>query len=312
MSKRKKNEPPKENKGTNKGRYRINDFTALKLGLTLNNSKRYRLKPKQIKEYLNLDQHKIKRLFYDIETSPMIAYTWRIGYDLNLNHTNIISDWKIICVSYKWEGSDKIYNLKWDKNQDDKELVRKFVNVLNQADEIVAHNGDRFDIKKIRTRAVLQGVQMKPKYRSLDTLKKAKAHFSFNSNGLNNLAKDLNVGEKMPHTGFQMWKDVLDGKKSALKMMCDYCNVDVIVLEDVYLAMQNYILHNTNVSTHNGGYKCACPNCGSEDIELVKNNFTALGTIKRDMGCKTCGYNYETSNSAYRTFIEHKNNTPLI
>ena len=309
---RRKGDKPTVNKGTNVGRYQINDFTALKLGVKkLNKDKRYRLTPEQTKEYLNLDQHKIKRLFYDIETSPMIAYTWRIGYDLNLNHTNIISDWKIICVSYKWEGSDKVHNLKWDKNQDDKELVRKFVDILNQADEIVAHNGDRFDIKKIRTRAVLQGVPMKPKYRSLDTLKKAKAHFSFNSNGLNNLAKDLDVGEKMPHTGFQMWKDVLEGSKSALKMMCDYCNVDVIVLEDVYLAMQNYILHNTNVSTHNGGYKCSCPNCGSEDIELNKNNFTALGTIKREMNCKTCGYNYETSNSAYRTFIEHKNNTPL-
>ena len=72
------------------------------------------------------------------------------------------------------------------------------------------------------------------------------------------------------------------------------------------------LTHNTNVSTHNGGYKCSCPSCGSEDVELNKNNFTALGTIKREMNCKTCGYNYETSNSAYRTFIEHKNNTPLI
>ena len=148
MARRKKTDKPVQNNGDSKNRFRMNAHTAKKLGLTPNKGGRYRLTPKQAKEYLNLDQHNIKRLFYDIETSPMVCYSWRIGWNLTLSHSNIIDNWKIICVSYKWEGSDKVYNLKWDKNQDDKTLLEKFVKVLNQADEIVAHNGDRFDIKK--------------------------------------------------------------------------------------------------------------------------------------------------------------------
>ena len=52
----------KENKGNSKNRYRLNNFTALKLGLTTNKSGRYRLNDKQKKQLFELDQQKIKRL----------------------------------------------------------------------------------------------------------------------------------------------------------------------------------------------------------------------------------------------------------
>lgn len=296
----------KENKGDSFMRHRLNDHTAKKLGLKINKSKRYRLNKQQYKILKGLDTYGIRRLFYDIETSPMKVFSWRIGSKINLSHQNIIEPWKIICISYKWEGQEKVHSIKWDKDQCDKTLVEKFVKILNQADEICAHNGDRFDIKKIRTRAILHNVPMKPKYRSIDTLKKAKSHFSFNSNSLNSLAMDLGLGEKLKHTGFDMWVDVLNKDKDALKLMIEYCNKDVVLLEDVFFALQNYITHNTNVSTHNDGLKCACPNCASEDVTLNRNNFTALGTIKREMFCNSCGYVYETSNSAYKIFMKYR------
>lgn len=293
----------RENKGDSFMRHRLQDHVALNLGLKLNKSRRYRLTKDQYKKLRNLDTCGIKRLFYDIETSPMVSYTWRIGRKISLNYDNIIEDWRIICISYKWENEDTVYHLKWDKNQCDRKMVKQFIEVLNKADEICAHNGDRFDIKKIRTRAIHHRLPMKPKYRSLDTLKKAKSHFAFNSNSLDNLARFLGVGRKMEHTGFQMWKDVMIGSKQALDMMIEYCNQDVTVLEDVFLCLQNYIRHNTNVSTHNGGAKCSCPNCASDDVVLNNNNYTALGTIRREMYCNTCGYIYETSNAAFRRFI---------
>lgn len=299
----------RENKGDSKNRFRMNDFTALKIGLIPNKSGRYRLKPKHLKKYSELDQEKIKRLFYDIETSQYEVRSFRIGYNLNLHYDNIKSLAKIICISWGWEGENKVHNVRWDKDMCDKQMLSEFIKELNKADEIVAHNGDRFDIKWIRTRALYHGIPMKNKYRSLDTLKKAKQNFNFPNNKLDTIARFLDVGAKVEHDGMKMWDAVQDGDKYYLDEMVKYCDGDIVVLQDVYYAMQSYITHNTHVGSSNGNLKASCASCGSEDISLVKNNFTALGTIKREVECNSCGYNYETSNSAWRSFVEMKENS---
>ena len=188
-------------------------------------------------------------------------------------------------------------------------MLIDFVKIMNEADECVAHNGDRFDIKKIRTRCVYHRIPMFPKYRTLDTLKKAKSGFNFNSNRLDYIAKFLGVGAKLEHDGFDMWVECVKGNKEALDKMVKYCDMDIIVLEDVFFTLQNYITNNTNVAVNNGKLKACCPNCGSEDISLFKNNFTAKGTIKRLMECNTCDYNYEISNRDWRNFLEMKSNS---
>jgi len=283
----------------------MNDYTARKIGLVPNKGQRYRLSKKQIEKYFNLSMEQpIKRLFFDIETSPMIVYSWRVGWKINLPYDNIIQDWKIICISYSWNGSDKVHNLTWDKNQCDKKMLIDFIKLANTADEIIAHNGDRFDIKKIRTRCIYHRIPMFPKYRTLDTLKKARGGFSFNSNRLDYIAKFLGVGAKLEHEGFDMWVKCLDGDKQALKDMVKYCDMDIIVLKDVYYALQPYVKPNTHAGVHKGNEKYSCPICGnSEDLILLKNDVTEKGTISRVMECNSCGQNYNISNSAYKNFI---------
>lgn len=293
--------------GNKHNRYRMSDYTARKIGLTPNKSMRYRLKKnsESLRKYLECDFEKpIKRLFFDIETSPMIVYSWRIGYNININHENIIQDWKIICISYKWEGDDKVSNLTWDENQCDKQMLIDFIQIMNKADECIAHNGDKFDIKKIRTRCIYHRIPMMPKYRTLDTLKKARTGFNFDSNRLDGIAKYLGVGAKLKHEGFDMWKKCVDGDKQALKDMVTYCDMDIIVLEDVYLTLQNYIKPNTHVGVHQGNLKHSCPTCGnSTDLQLLKNDVTEKGTISRVIECNSCGQNYNISNSAYKNYV---------
>lgn len=285
----------------------MSDYTAKKIGIEPNKGGRYRLKKNSqaLKKFMELKMEKnIKRLFFDIETSPMIVYSWRTGYKLNIPTDNIIEDWKIICISYKWQNEDVVRNLTWDKNQCDKEMLEKFISIANEADEIIAHNGDRFDIKKIRTRCIYHRIPMFPKYRTLDTLKKARSGFTFNSNRLDYIAKFLGVGAKLEHEGFNMWVKCLQGDKKALKDMVKYCDMDIIVLEDVYLAMEHYIKPNTHAGVINGNMKYSCPSCGNdEDLTLLKNDVTEKGTISRVMECNTCGHNYNISNSSYKNFV---------
>jgi hypothetical protein len=104
-----------------------------------------------------------------------------------------------------------------------------------------------------------------------------------------------------------MWKGVMKNDKTALSEMTNYCEGDIIVLEDVFLTMQNYIKMNTHAGVINNNLKYSCPCCSSENISLVKNIVTAMGTVKRLIDCLDCGYHYEISNSSYILYLKFKN-----
>jgi len=245
----------------------------------------------------------IKRLFYDIETSYAKGWFWRPSYNTRITYQQIIEHSKIICISWKWQGEDKIYNLKWDKDQCDKQMIYEFIKVLDKADEVVAHNGDRFDEKWIRKRAIYHRLPMRPNYRSLDTLKKAKAHFGFDSNRLDDLGDYLGVGRKLENEKGLWDKVVQFNNRKALQKMVDYCDVDVILLEDVYTVMMPYIKKNTNFAVLKGGNKFDCPECASPHTHLVKTYTTEAGTFKRVMECKSCDNNFSINNSTYQNYL---------
>ena len=247
--------------------------------------------------------NKLYRLFFDIETSPNICYTWRTGYNINLSPDNIINERAVICVSYKWEFEDKVRTLTWD-NGCDKELLKQFIEVANDADELIAHNGDRYDIKWLRTRCLKHRLPMLSTYKTLDTLKKAKSHFLFNSNKLDYIAQFTEVGKKLETGGFQLWIDVMNGDKEALKKMVEYCEQDVLVLEDVYNAISSYISHNNNFGVLDGGTKADCPKCASENVRFLTTRTTAAGTIQRIMKCNTCDSDFKISNRTYQEWLK--------
>lgn len=265
-----------------------------------------RAKVKSVKQDLRVKRSEkpIKRLFFDIETSYIVFRAWRTGKQW-VSAENIMQDKKVICICYKWQFEDEVHTLVWDENQNDKKIIKDFIKVLGEADEIIAHNGDRFDIKEIRTRAIKEGVLMFPKYRTLDTLKKARKYFNFHSNKLDYIGKVLNVGRKLDHEGFQLWIDVVENKKKkSLKKMVDYCIQDVILLEDVFAVLNPYIDHNTNFAVQKGEPKWKCPNCASGSVSLCHTDTTAMGYIKRHMKCKKCKKQYNISNKTYIEYLK--------
>jgi len=256
------------------------------------------------KSNLKKRNSEIKRLFFDIETSYYLVPTFQF-WKVNINPDNILREKKIICIAYKWQYEDKVHVLKWDENQDDTKLIKDFIQVIKDADEIVAHNGDKFDIKELRTRAILTGNLMFPIYRTLDTLKKSRQYFRFPSNKLDYLGKVLNVGRKLDHEGMKLWIDICEHKnKASLKKMIEYCVQDVAGLEDVYIAMSPYIYHNTNMAVLKGGEKWHCPECASENVQLSHTDATAMGYIKRHMKCNSCRKFYKISNRTYLKMLE--------
>lgn len=232
---------------------------------------------------------KRRRLFFDIETSPNIGLFWEAGYKKNIDYSNIIKERAIICICYKWEDEDEVSYLTWDKKQNDKQMLKKFIEVANMADELVGHNGDNFDLKWIRTRCLFHKIPMFPNYTTIDTLKVARSKFRFNSNRLNYIASYLGIGEKIK-TEFDLWKDILlKNDKEAMNKMVLYCQKDVKLLEDVWKELRNHIESKTHYGVIFGQDRASCRECGSEDIISNGKRITATGVIYLKYQCKVCG-----------------------
>jgi len=167
-----------------------------------------------------------KIIVFDIETSPVIANTWTL-YPKYLSHDNIIQDWFIICAAWKEVGKDKVHAVKIDKLGDDYNVVKTLRDALAEADVIVGHYIDKFDIKKLNTRLIYHGLDPLPKIPTVDTKKEACKIGAFTSNKLDYLSKTL-LGEGKIQVEFGLWLEVMKGSKKALKEMVEYNKVDVI------------------------------------------------------------------------------------
>ena len=231
---------------------------------------------------------KRRRLFFDIEVSPNIGFFWQSGYKLNIGYENIIKERAIICICYKWEDEKEIYSLQWDSKQNDKALLQKFIEVTNAADELVGHNGDKFDLAWVRTRCLYHRIDMFPKYTTIDTLKFARSSFKFNSNRLNYIADFLGKGQKIK-TEFGLWRDIsLNNDKVAMDKMVKYCKKDVKLLEDVFRELRSHMEPKTHYGVIFGQDRGSCPECGSDDLTIVRRKSTATGLRKIQYQCKTC------------------------
>ncbi|MGU9537308.1 hypothetical protein, partial [Proteus mirabilis] len=74
----------------------------------------------------------------------------------NFSVDQIAEDWSILSYSVKWYDSDDVmYSDVTEKTEDD--LLQELHDLLDEADFVIAHNGRRFDLKKIRARMVTRG-----------------------------------------------------------------------------------------------------------------------------------------------------------
>jgi DNA polymerase elongation subunit (family B) len=242
----------------------------------------------------------MKKLFIDIETFPNVSYTWGM-YEQNV--IKIVRPWYILSFAYRWDNGKKgvvaLPDFKGYKaGGDDKELTKILWELLNEADIVVAHNGDNFDLKKINTRFIAHGMTPPSPYKTIDTLKIVRNKFSFNSNHLDDLGKFLEIGEKVKHTGFDLWFACERGDKKSWSLMKKYNGQDINLLYRVYLKLLPWI--NIPLNTETG---LVCPNCGSKHtqkrgIQVLNKNF-----IRQRYQCQDCG---KWASSNKRTRVSNK------
>ena len=126
----------------------------------------------------------------------------------------------------KWYGENKIRCLGLNDYDDyaldkdnDLDLTKTIHRLIDEADLTIAHNGDRFDTRKVHARFAIHGLNPPSPVRSIDTLKVARKYFAFTSNRLNDLGEVLGLGKKESTGGFQLWLDCMAGDARAWARM---------------------------------------------------------------------------------------------
>ena len=237
---------------------------------------------------------KARVLLYDIETAPNLVHTWGLYEE---NALEVVRPWYILCFAYKWLDESSItvvalpdFEKDYKKDpEDDYQVVKRLHELFNEADIIIAHNGNSFDQKKVNARFLVHGFDPPTHYAQIDTLKEARKYFRFGSNRLNDLGITLDLGEKVQTGGYHLWRGCMDGDIASWRKMKKYNKQDVALLEKVYKTLRPWIANHPNVSVLNGLID-GCPKCGSNKLQKrgLKYNKT---TTYQAYQCQSCrGY----------------------
>lgn len=231
-----------------------------------------------------------KILILDIETAPNIAYVWG-AWKQNIGANQWIQKTHIMSYAAKWLNDDEIFYVE-NRKSNDKPLLKKLFRLLDEADIVVAHNGDKFDLPVILGRGLVHDLAPPSPYFTVDTCRVARRKFRFSNNSLAVLAEELKVGTKGGHKkfpGFELWLECLRGNDEAWAEMKAYNIQDIVVLENLYLKMLPYIDNHPNVVHHTDGETVHCPKCGSSNIEYRGYYYTKMGLCYRRFVCRDCG-----------------------
>lgn len=230
-------------------------------------------------------------LLLDLETAASRGDYFDRAKEYNI--LRVTQDWFIFMYSYKWLDektvrAESMWDYGYDSQKpDDFPIVEKLWHLFNEADVIIAHNGDRFDVPKSKTRFIIHGLPPPTPYQTVDTKKIAKG-FGFESNKLDELGRQLGLGRKLETGGQRLWDGCRDGDPKAWQLMKKYNKQDVVLLEQVYLKLRGWYKPHPNLGllTRNE----SCPNCQSKRDQWNKNGFSYKATGRHQRyACRVCG-----------------------
>lgn len=224
-----------------------------------------------------------KILLYDLETGPNLGYVWG---KWEQNVTAFKQEWGLLSFAYKWLD-DKTITVIGRNTKSEAQLVKELHKLFDEADVVIAHNGDQFDQKMANAKFIQFNLDPPSSYKSIDTKKVAKRYFRFNSNKLDDLGNILGLGRKLETGGFDLWLGCLDNDPKSWAKMLKYNKQDVVLLEKVYLKLRPWIDNHPSVSILDDILN-GCPKCGS--TKLIKRGMRLNKTsVVQRYKCQGCG-----------------------
>jgi len=232
---------------------------------------------------------KPKILIYDIETLPNKGFFWHPYDDRSLPLEFIQQSKAIITIAYKFVGDRNVTLLTAKTPYNDKSMLEEFSKVWKEADYVLGHYIEGFDIPFINGRVMANKLDPLPPTPAIDTYKLAKKHFgqTLNSNKLDHLGELFGVGRKNK-TGASLWVRCANGEAKAIKEMGLYNVQDVKLLEKVWNTMQPYVQSRLNMNHFSDLDGIVCSSCGSDNLQ--KRGVAVTKAAKKTrLHCQDCG-----------------------
>lgn len=172
---------------------------------------------------------------------------------LDLETTDLDADRAVIlCASYESSHEPgKVRTIRQDKTNpqwkkgirgDDKELVKQTTALVRSHDVIVAHNGSRFDIPMLRTRALRWHLTPLKDVKLVDPCSIAWRKFKLRSNSLGRIADFVGIKDKKTPLDMSIWMEVmLNGDAAGMQKIVEHCEADIRVLSGILAFVKPYI-----------------------------------------------------------------------
>jgi RNase_H superfamily len=245
--------------------------------------------PQSEREKINIYTKKsLKILIFDLELLPNSGFFYDRFSDFGIPQQFIRKTKALCAIGYKWFGDDEVTVLATKKPYEDYDILKKFAPIWEQADYVVAHNGDAFDIKALGARYKYHNLPPLPPVASIDTLRLARQKWGqfLNGNGLDHLAEMAGLGRKLKIDA-SLWVRCAEGDKAAMAEMIEYNRQDVNLLELVFADMLSTVKHKINHNLFIDSPVKVCKTCGHDDLEHKGYELTAA-TYRHRYRCKAC------------------------
>lgn len=223
--------------------------------------------------FVQTSERQPKVLILDIETSSAIVGAFS-RWNINIAQSQVFQEVMMLGLVAKWFGSNEYIEIypsdfsRWSTDEEQRSILNRIWLLLDQADFVIAHNGDKFDVPLLNAQFVKHGFSRPSPYKRIDTLKIAKKYFKFPSNALDSLGEFLGLGRKKSHSGYELWRECMSGNVDKFREMIDYNVQDVKLLEDVYMTLRSWDSSHPNLAFHcddQTGSRCGV--CGSNNLD---------------------------------------------
>lgn len=240
-----------------------------------------------------------KILLLDIETFPNLYYAWRLweGRALDVKEFS-----RIVCFCVKWLGGKSYTYALPDFGGNEKRLIKRLWEFVDEADILVAHNGRAFDFGRMNSQFIKHGLNPPSPAQKVDTKRAAKETFGFDSNSLDELCHFLGLGKKMATGGYELWQKCMENDPTAWRKMKKYNAHDVKLLEALYLKLRPWMPKHPNLTLFNG----ECPKCGASELQK-RGIYRSTTRVYQRYQCQKCGGWSRRTHSCGKTTVTNTN-----